>query len=257
MARLPVPGSDNNTWGDILNEFINIAHKPDGTLKNGIVSAANLASGAVTTAAITDNSIPATKLAVSNTPSAGQVLAHDGSGLSWTTVGGSGTVSDASNSQKGVVQLAGDLGGTAVSPTVPGLAGKLSVANNLSDVANASSARANLGLGSSATMSPAQIATDSSLTNAFADKTATANSLSSLGSRVTTVEGAVGSQVTIAALPAGTTLTVMKSSGVWPARPTSRSDIIVHWKGAEPSPSIVSSGTAGMLDNVDMRIITP
>lgn len=58
-------------------------------------------------------------------------------------------------------------------------------------------------------------------------------------------------------LPAGTTLTVAKSGGLWPARPTSRADIIVQWKGPDPSPSIVSSGTGGMLDNVDIRMITP
>ena len=60
----------------------------------------------------------------------------------------------------------------------------------------------------------------------------------------------------ITALPAGATLTVIKS-GTWPARPTSRSDIIVQWKGADPSPTIVSSGTGGMLDNVDIRLVTP
>jgi hypothetical protein len=60
----------------------------------------------------------------------------------------------------------------------------------------------------------------------------------------------------IAALPPGATLTVVKS-GTWPARPTSRADVIVQWKGAEPSPSIVSSGTGGMLDGVDIRLVTP
>lgn len=58
-------------------------------------------------------------------------------------------------------------------------------------------------------------------------------------------------------LPAGSTITVAKSSGTWPARPTSRTDIIVQWKGADPSPSIVESGTGGMLDNVDIRFVTP
>ena len=66
-----------------------------------------------------------------------------------------------------------------------------------------------------------------------------------------------GGSPTYANLPAGTTLTVMKSGGVWPARPTARADIIVQWKGADPSPAIVASGTGGMLDNVDMRFITP
>lgn len=68
---------------------------------------------------------------------------------------------------------------------------------------------------------------------------------------------APGGSVTVANLPAGTTLTVSKSGGTWPARPTSRTDIIVQWKGADPSPSIVSSGTGGMMDNVDIRFVTP
>ena len=38
--------------------------------------------------------------------------------------GGSATVSDATTTSKGIVQLAGDLGGTAASPTVPGLSTK-------------------------------------------------------------------------------------------------------------------------------------
>lgn len=33
MARLPVPGSDDGTWGDVLNEFLEVAHNNDGTLK--------------------------------------------------------------------------------------------------------------------------------------------------------------------------------------------------------------------------------
>lgn len=61
----------------------------------------------------------------------------------------------------------------------------------------------------------------------------------------------------VAGLPAGTTLTVTKSGSTWPARPTSRADIVVAWKGADPSPAIVSSGTGGMLDNVDYRLVTP
>jgi len=33
MARLPQPGSDDGTWGDILNEFLGVDHNADGTLK--------------------------------------------------------------------------------------------------------------------------------------------------------------------------------------------------------------------------------
>jgi hypothetical protein len=33
MARLPNPGSDNDEWGTILNNFLSIEHNSDGTLK--------------------------------------------------------------------------------------------------------------------------------------------------------------------------------------------------------------------------------
>lgn len=37
MARLPVPGSDSGTWGDVLNDFLNVAHTTAGALKTGSV----------------------------------------------------------------------------------------------------------------------------------------------------------------------------------------------------------------------------
>jgi len=74
MSRLPVIGGDENAWGDILNNFLEQAHNPDGTLKYSAVQ----------------NSIP-----------------------------------DASDNTKGIIQLAGDLGGTASSPTVSGLSSKV------------------------------------------------------------------------------------------------------------------------------------
>ncbi|HEY5668261.1 MAG TPA: glycosyl hydrolase family 28-related protein, partial [Candidatus Saccharimonadales bacterium] len=33
MSRLPSPGSDNGTWGQILNDFLSVEHNADGTLK--------------------------------------------------------------------------------------------------------------------------------------------------------------------------------------------------------------------------------
>lgn len=40
MARLPQPGADNGAWGDILNEFLGVAHNVDGTLNTSIVKSA-------------------------------------------------------------------------------------------------------------------------------------------------------------------------------------------------------------------------
>jgi hypothetical protein len=33
MSRLPIPGADNGTWGDILNDYLSVEHNPDGTQK--------------------------------------------------------------------------------------------------------------------------------------------------------------------------------------------------------------------------------
>lgn len=115
MARLPQPGGDDGNWGAILNDFLNQTHNTDGSLKTGVVTATALAP----------NAVDETALGVTGGAD-GQVLVKDtgsATGLSWQTPV-SGTVPDASSSTKGIVQLTGDLGGTATSPTVPGLAAK-------------------------------------------------------------------------------------------------------------------------------------
>jgi hypothetical protein len=38
MSRLPVPGSDDNTWGEVLNDFLSVSLNGDGTIKNGAVA---------------------------------------------------------------------------------------------------------------------------------------------------------------------------------------------------------------------------
>lgn len=38
MSRLPIPGADANTWGDILNDFLMKAHNTDGSIKASAVN---------------------------------------------------------------------------------------------------------------------------------------------------------------------------------------------------------------------------
>lgn len=121
MPRLPVPGSDNGTWGDVLNDYLAVAHDAVGNLK----------ANAVSSSVIQDDSISETKLNVSG-GSNGQVLTKNsalGGGIEWTSVAGS---PDATTSVKGLVQLAGDLGGTAAAPTVPALANKANTSTTVS-----------------------------------------------------------------------------------------------------------------------------
>jgi len=43
MTRLPIPGSDDNTWGEILNDFLEVEHNADGTLKKATTYDAHIA----------------------------------------------------------------------------------------------------------------------------------------------------------------------------------------------------------------------
>lgn len=40
MSRLPVVGGDNNTWGDILNDYLSVSNNADGTLQPTAVKTA-------------------------------------------------------------------------------------------------------------------------------------------------------------------------------------------------------------------------
>jgi len=77
MARLPQPGGDSGNWGDILNDFLNQAHRPDGQLKQQ----------SITNEMLGLHSVEVTTLG----PTAGadgQVLVRDSNaqtGLAWRT----------------------------------------------------------------------------------------------------------------------------------------------------------------------------
>ena len=47
-ARLPTPGGDEGNWGTILNAYLSVAHKADGTLKDDSISEAKLDANVVT-----------------------------------------------------------------------------------------------------------------------------------------------------------------------------------------------------------------
>jgi len=123
MARLPQPGADNGTWGDVLNDFLEVEHNNDGTLK---------ASGSLSTKADDSTVVHNTgseTISGTKTFSASPVvptptLGSEAANKTYVDTTVSAGTPDATTSTKGKVQLAGDLGGTASSPTVPGLAGK-------------------------------------------------------------------------------------------------------------------------------------
>lgn len=48
MPRLPLPGQDSGSWGDVLNDYLSTVHNSDGTLKAGVITASHIAEGAIT-----------------------------------------------------------------------------------------------------------------------------------------------------------------------------------------------------------------
>lgn len=97
MTRLPQPGGDSGDWGTILNDFLSQAHNSDGTLKDDSVTSMQIAPNAVTATQLAPNAVT------------------------------SASLPDATAASTGIIQLAGDLSGTATVPTVPALTTKLDV----------------------------------------------------------------------------------------------------------------------------------
>ncbi len=131
MARLPIPGSDDGTWGQVLNDFLDVAHDTDGTIKANAIDSSALQDNSVSGTKLQDSTVTEAKLDIGSGTN-GQVLTKNSAtsgGLEWGNASGA---PDATTSTKGIVQLAGDLAGTAAAPTVPGLAGKANTTTTIS-----------------------------------------------------------------------------------------------------------------------------
>ncbi len=86
MSRLPVPGSDANTWGDVLNDFLAQEHNADGSQKDLPQSKiTGLTSDLTNKLAKTGDTMSGTLVAPSlritgGSPASGQFLTADNSG---------------------------------------------------------------------------------------------------------------------------------------------------------------------------------
>lgn len=129
VARLPNPGSDNGTWGTILNEFLKVEHNDDGSLKlrASVIAKANDTAVVHLTG---DENINGTKTFTNPVIVASPVENEHAATKSYVDSVLANPVVNASANTKGILRLNGDLSGTADAPTVPGLATKA----NSSDV---------------------------------------------------------------------------------------------------------------------------
>jgi hypothetical protein len=134
MPRLPLPGSDDNAWGDILNEFLLVEHNNDGTLKasGSLAAKADDASVVHTSGSET---IAGTKTFNASPIVPVPTLGGHATTKTYVDTTVAAGAPDATTTSKGIVQLAGDLAGTAAAPTVPDLANKQPLDSDLTAIA--------------------------------------------------------------------------------------------------------------------------
>lgn len=84
VARLPKPGGDLGSWGDILNDFLTQAHNTDGTIKKNVISEATLSQVVRDKLNTTAGQQGATGPGVPTGGTAGQILSKK-SGASFDT----------------------------------------------------------------------------------------------------------------------------------------------------------------------------
>lgn len=139
MARLPSPGGDDGTWGQVLNDFLAVEHNDDGSLKASGSLAAKADDSAVVHKAGPET-IPGVKTFSASPIIPDPTNLTDAASKNYVdTVASSitsGGAAPATSSSLGLIKLAGDLAGTATVPTVPALASKASDAVVVHNVGN-------------------------------------------------------------------------------------------------------------------------
>ncbi|HUC87794.1 MAG TPA: hypothetical protein VMR95_01435 [Candidatus Binatia bacterium] len=219
--RLPIPGQDSDTWGDILNGFLGVSLNADGTL---ITSALTGAGGVTSVNSITPTSgaITLTPASLaSGSPSSSTYLRGDGT---WSTPNGGSSalasdtdvnITSPANNQvltynsgagkwenvaPAVATVFGRTGAVAATTGdyTATQVGALSISNNLSDLASAGSARTNLGLGSAATQPSSAFDTSGAATTAQSNaETFATAAVNTETTRAETAEATKGPALTV------------------------------------------------------------
>jgi hypothetical protein len=114
MSRLPNVGGDDDAWGVILNDFLTVAHNPDGTLKASSASPATTATAGIVQLATNAEVLAGTEsthvvtpasLAIGLALKADTTHTHSGSAITSGTVAAA-YLPAASSASAGIVQLA-------------------------------------------------------------------------------------------------------------------------------------------------------
>ncbi len=121
MARLPIPGSDDGSWGNVLNDFLDVSHASDGTLKPSAVTNAGAASDVTVVHNTGTETIAGVKTFSSSPTVPTPTLGSQAANKTYVDSVASSGAPDATTSTNGLVRLAGDLGGvgsTAAAPVI-------------------------------------------------------------------------------------------------------------------------------------------
>jgi Right handed beta helix region len=115
MTRLPQPGGDDDTWGDILNAYLEVSLNSDGTLTNNVVGTAQLQNNCVTNAKL-DSPTQTTLASVAGkyTLPSGGIPSTDLTSSVQTSLGKANTSEQTAN--KGVAGGYASLDGSALLP---------------------------------------------------------------------------------------------------------------------------------------------
>lgn len=188
VSRLPIPGSDDDSWGDILNDFLSVEHNANGTLKVG--SGGTLSNYPTDSTVVhlsgteTLNGIKTFSTSpVVPTPTTSNQAANK----SYVDALASSGAPDASPTTNGLVRLAGDLNGTGTTATAPVISnGAITTAKLASSAVTAneiaSGTITDANISASAAIAESKI---SGLTADLAGKLSTTNNLSDLTNATT------------------------------------------------------------------------
>lgn len=242
MARLPVPGSDKGTWGDILNDYLSVSHDPDGTVKPSAITEGGGASdssvvhntGAETVAGVkTFSSSP-----IVPAPSSGTDVANK----TYVDVTAGAGTPDADATTKGKLQLAGDLAGTAASPQI------------------ATGVIVNTDINASAAIALSKLATDP-LARSNHTGNQTMSTISDAGSSATRDVGTTAGTVAAgddSRITAAISRSINSVSGTTSAGSTTKTDYVYNCTGTftVTLPTAVSNTNRYTIKNVSTGVIT-